>query len=732
MQQSKDQQYSYEVEYSQTESTGPIRRCLNNKIQGHIALNGCFTCFEIFERNVKLNSDLKCLGERITEPAGNPGKFNYLTYKQVGDSVRQFASGLVHENLVMPNPDGHPDGMSLFGIFMTNCPHWIIAEQACYSLSVATVPIFETFGIEHIKFIIDQTSLQTILCNEGGLRRLLLTCHTCEALKCIIINTDRINEDIISEANLIAPHIRLTTWNEIITSGKNNPTAPRPPSPKDIATFCYTSGTTGNPKGALITHQNMVVTITSCMENEFNITNSDTYLSYLPLSHIFERFCVASLLSAGARIAFYRGGTQDILDDIKALRPTIFCAVPRLLTRIHQMVIQDFAYTPGFQSKLFCSALETKLARLHHYQQVSHWFFDSMIFNPMKKALGLDRVRIMLSGSAPLPEDTMKFFRVLLGTNATVFQGYGQTESSGAISITAASDLSCGHVGAPVPSIDIRLLDIPDMGYLHTDTDHNGTPCNGRGEVCIRGPAIFSGYYKSPSDNEDVFAKDGQWVLTGDVGMWTKQGQLVLIDRRKHLFKLSQGEYIAVDRVENILYNAPFVHQIFIYGKPTENCIVAIVVPDEKEVKKWCTNNTWRKSTGEEMKSCDTDENLLEIYNSNEFHAALLEQLREVGRTGGLLGYEIVKDVYVEAQPWITTDTMPDTTMPASTATPEEKVTACGGGGAAGSGETAAEIRTTRALLTPTWKIRRDVARKKYAIQLEDMYDRLRSQTISS
>jgi len=344
-----------------------------------------------------------------------------------------------------------------------------------------------------------------------------------------------------------------------------------------------------------------------------------------------------------------------------------------------------------------------------------------------RSALGLDRVTRVLSGGAPLHPEVMEFFRLLLGSKATCHEGYGMTETTGATTTTAPEDLDTGHVGAPMPSVDLRLLDVPEMGYLHTDTEHNGKPCLGRGEICARGPGVFTGYYHAAEETAKALSPDG-WLLTGDIGMWTPKGQLVIIDRRKNLFKLSQGEYVAVERVENVLSRAPLVSQIFVHGQSTENCVVAVVVPDQEEAEKWATVNTWTrpakdssalqptadpteaagegKHEDEEFERDSKPKAGAELAANNyvsspigdlcmspEFRDAVLLQLTAAGKEGHLAGFEMVKAVFLEAEPWSPQD----------------------------------NSASAAALLTPTLKLRREAARQKYATPLSQMYEELRT-----
>ena len=183
--------------------------------------------------------------------------------------------------------------------------------------------------------------------------------------------------------------------------------------------------------------------------------------------------------------------------------------------------------------------MATKTENLKATGQLKHPLYDKLIFNKIKKGLGFDHVNLMLSGSAPLSEKVMTFYRCLLGV--PVVEGYGQTEGSAAEFISDSTDMmSVGHVGGPTPACEAMLVDVPDMGYLHTDTQHKGQPCQGRGEIWVRGPTIFKGYYKEEAKTKETIDDEG-WLRSGDIGLWTMNGQLQIIDRKKNILKLSQG-----------------------------------------------------------------------------------------------------------------------------------------------------------------------------------------------
>ena len=330
-----------------------------------------------------------------------------------------------------------------------------------------------------------------------------------------------------------------------------------PPAGHDIATFCYTSGTTGDPKGALITHTNLLSSMEG-LEEFFTPRSTDRHLSYLPLPHIFERLVLGQMLKIGASISFFRGDPTKLIEDIQACRPTIMPVAPRVLNKIHDKVQAGMHAAGGLKLALFKRGLAVKREGLKR-GILTHGFYDALLFNKLKRALGMDAIRFVVSGSAPLSENVMTFFRCMLGI--CIVEGYGQTEGSAAATLSHTDDIgSVGHVGGPVGGVEIVLADVPEMGYLKTDTIHDGAPCHGRGEIWVRGPNVFKGYYMDEAKTRETVDEDG-WLHSGDIGLWTEAGAIKIIDRKKNIFKLAQG-----GKIKFFFYCIFYVFSEFLYN----------------------------------------------------------------------------------------------------------------------------------------------------------------------
>ena len=319
----------------------------------------------------------------------------------------------------------------------------------------------------------------------------------------------------------------------------------------------------------------------------------------------------------------------------------------RLTISLPKKMIQIFAAISaagGLKKKLFDAGVATKTKNLMERGQLKHAVYDRLLFNTIKKGLGMDQLRLMVSGSAPLGGHVMTFFRILLGV--PVVEGYGQTEGTAAATIAHPSDLSTtGHVGGPTGSLEIALFDVPDMGYNHTDKVHSdGRACLGRGEVCIRGTNVFMGYYKDEEKTKEAIDKDG-WLHSGDIGLWRHDGTLQIIDRKKNLFKLAQGEYVAPEKIENILTRSPLIAQCFVHGDSLQTSLVAIIVPDEEVVVPKFLQRT--------VPSVESKAAFVDLCRSStELKTELMKDIKQLSKENGLLGFEFVRAIHVEHEPF--------------------------------------------------------------------------------
>ena len=355
-------------------------------------------------------------------------------------------------------------------------------------------------------------------------------------------------------------NITLLTWKALIELGRKNIIAHCPPKDNSaLSGLCYTSGTTGKPKAAKVSHRQLAIAAGCLQLGQEQSDDDELMISYLPLAHIYERILEAFALRAGAAIGYFSGDVTRLIEDAQVIKPTFFPGVPRVFNRIAGQIMAQ-ADGPGLKGKLLRTAIAAKIANHDKYGTVTHAFYDRVVFKKVKMVLG-GRVKIITSGSAPIRPSILKLLRVCFCCE--VREGYGQTENAGACLMVAAGDLHVGSCGPPIPGSEIRLKDCPELNYFSTDTPMP------RGELIFRGQSVFDGYYKDDEKTKETIDKDG-WMYSGDIAQVDAAGRFYIVDRVKNLVKLSQGEYVAIENVEGQLSGVKYFAQFWLYGDSTQ------------------------------------------------------------------------------------------------------------------------------------------------------------------
>lgn len=571
------------------------------------------TMYEAFQRGLAVSDNGPCLGYRKPNQP-----YRWLSYRQVSDRAEYLGSCLLHKGY-KPSPD------QFVGIFAQNRPEWIISELACYTYSMVAVPLYDTLGAEAVIYIINKAKIATVICDTpqkasvmlGNVEKELLP-----GLKMIIL-MDPFADDLKQRGEKCG--VEILSLSDAETLGKENFRKPVPPKPEDLGIICFTSGTTGNPKGAMITHQNVIsnaAAFLKCVEYTFEPTPDDVSISYLPLAHMFERIVQFVVYSCGAKVGFFQGDIRLLPDDMKTLKPTVFPVVPRLLNRIYDKV-QNEANT-SFKKFLLNLAVASKFSEVKRGVIRRNSLWDKLIFSKIQGGLG-GKVNIMVTGAAPISSPVLTFLRAALG--CPVFEAYGQTECTAGCTFTLPGDWTPGHVGVPLACNHVKLEDVPDMNYFSV---------NNEGEICIKGANVFKGYLEDPEKTEEALDKDG-WLHTGDIGRWLPNGTLKIIDRKKNIFKLAQGEYIAPEKIENIYIRSRVVLQIFVHGESLRSSLVAVVIPDPEVLPSFAAKIGAKGSYEELCKNQVVKE-------------AILEDLLKIGKEGGLKSFEQVKSIYLHTE----------------------------------------------------------------------------------
>ncbi|XP_022695692.1 long-chain-fatty-acid--CoA ligase 5-like isoform X2 [Varroa jacobsoni] len=591
------------------------------------------TLHDVMFRGARVSKNGRCLGYR--EPGA--AEFTWMYYNEVLNRNRSFACGMLAIGVL-------PGNETLIGLFASNSAECVITEMGCYYFSMVLVPLYDSMGIDSVYYIIKQAQIETAICDTVERANVLLDLRKGGPVLRRIIVIKPITDELRLKACEL--HVELFQFTQVEAIGEKSLKHSIAPHEDQLAVICYTSGTTGSPKGVMLTHRSIVANLSAVMfqMGEWAPTGEDTMLSFLPLAHMFERCCEMAVYMVGGSVGFYSGDIRGLTEDMQILKPTIAPMVPRLLNRIHDNVM---AAASGSKVAAFIlnQALKAK---------------QNEVNNKIQKKLG-GRIRLFVVGSAPLAANVLNVVRCALG--CIIVEGYGQTECTAPCTLTLPGDTRAGHVGPPIGCCEVKVVDVPEMNYY---------ACNGEGEICVKGTSLFQGYFKDPDRTREAVDANG-WLHTGDIGKWLDNGTLKIIDRLKHMFKLSQGEYIAPEKIENILVRSAFIMQIFVHGDSLKSSLVAVVVPDPEYLLIWARQNRI-EGTYEEL-----------CFNK-VVKKSVLDDLLLTGKKNDLKTFELMKDLYLESEPF----------------------------------------SVENGLLTPTLKTKRTECRTRYAAQIEAMYHNLK------
>ncbi|CAH0032081.1 unnamed protein product [Clonostachys rhizophaga] len=636
------------------------------------------TLYDLFENSLRKYPNKRCLGKRNWLPATSSWeeKFDWLSFGQVGERRKNFGAGIVEiHNAINHGKDKYP-----VGIWSQNRPEWHIADLGLTSQSLFSVSLYETLGPNASEYIVNHAELACIVCSLPHIPTLLKLAPRLPTLK-LIVSIDSLNEGemaghskaaILNE--LAAEHgIKIYSMAEVEEIGLRSGLPARPPVRDDICTINYTSGTTGNPKGVVLTHGNAVAGVAGarCMGA---VTHKDSHFSYLPLAHIFGRLMDNLALAESASMGFFHGDMLGLVDDLKLFKPTSFQSVPRLYNRFNSAIRAATVEAEGFRGSLSRRVVDTKKASMklpNGKGHASHFLYDRIWTPKVKAAIGLDRVHSMVSGSAQLDPDVQEFLGAATGIR--FYQGYGLTESHAVGLVQHTNDYSTGNIGPPMPCTEICLESVPEFEYTVHDKP------NPRGELLLRGPTIFKEYYKNPEETQKALEPDG-WFHTGDIVEIDSLGRVKIIDRKKNVLKLSHGEYVSPERIENVfLGNTGIVNSAFVHGTSKESALVAIFGVDPE------TFAAWASKVLEETLTHDDLAALKAAACNPKVRKAFLKVLDDIARKAKFNGFERVKNLRLDVEPF----------------------------------------SIDNGLLTPTLKLKRPQAAKAFEKDINEMYEEI-------
>jgi long-chain acyl-CoA synthetase len=456
-------------------------------------------------------------------------------------------------------------------------------------------PVYDTLGWEKVNYVIRFAEISVMFVVSTRVGALIANLEEDSGLTDIIVIEQE--DQVFDFENVRDTRLRVHRFADALAWGTIFPN--QPPRPETPAFLMFTSGTASYPKGCIVTHGNAIAMGASIVVWAFPFASTDSELVYLPLAHIFEAAMQVVALKIFGKVGFYSGSIPRLAEEFKFFRPTVITGVGRVYERLKQQIENTVAGKPFFVRSIFNAALNTK-SFLTHRCHIRNVPLLDKAFEPVRRQFG-GRLRAFVSGGSALSPDVQKFLRV--ACNVSFLQGYGLTETCGGALTQRWDDVGVDSCGMPLPWAEVKL---------------RSTECylaeQNTGELLVRGPALFGGYYKDEESTRAVFDRNG-FFGTGDVFQLSPTGQLRMIARTKEIVKLSQGEYVSLPKLTALYSTADLVHQLFIHAGLHSRFLVAVAVapPDRPDVTK------------EEV----------------------LAQFAGIARAHGLTGFEQIKDVFI-------------------------------------------------------------------------------------
>jgi long-chain acyl-CoA synthetase len=501
-----------------------------------------------FFNSVKQFADKPALLSKVA------GKYRPVLYRELGDIVRNIALALDSWGI------RKGDRVS---ILSENREEWIMSDMANQSIGAISVPIYPTLVINQVEELLKHSEPRVIFVSNGLLlKKALATGYQFEHI--VIYKADSDLPQAMALAEMCAVGQKIAESNPEAFESLLNAV-----EPEDIACINYTSGTTGVPKGVLLTHKNFVVDVDNSV-GIMQMVPEDCFLSFLPLSHVLERmggYYVPMLV--GATIGFAES-IEKVVENMAEVQPTIVVSAPRLFEKIYATVMSGIESGSAIKKKIFFWALKAGKARMYSYinkTPLTGWqkrkikIADKLVFSKLQNKTG-GRITRFVSGGAPLSKEIAEF---LFSAGLPVLEGYGLTETSPVITLNGPGKVRLGSVGVAIPETEFKIAE--------------------DNEILVRGPQVMKGYYKNESATSEVIDADG-FLHTGDIGYFDADGFLFITDRKKNILITAGGKNVAPQPIEDAIKLSPYITEAILFGD-RRSYVVALVTLDQNNVKKW-------------------------------------------------------------------------------------------------------------------------------------------------
>lgn len=604
---------------------------------------GARTIYELFKLGCNISNNGPCLGTRNKET----GKYEWITYQETLERSLSVGSGF-HQLGIAPGQE------SIIGINCKNRTEFVLTYLGASTYSSTVSPLYDHLSSEAMNYIIALTEIPLLIVDTQEKAQYVLSQKRHFPKLRIVVVTEEPSKDLMAAGRSVK--VDVLAFQDLERLGSKKRTPVEIPNPDDVFLISWTSGTTGQPKGAIISQQNVVNNVNAVAEFMKPISIVQTVgFSYLPTGHMFEVLMELEVFRWGGRLGFFGGDVLNLLDDMKTLQPKFIIVVPRLMNRIYSTIQSTLSKSP-VKRLLFNFALRKKEELLKRGVFDSNTIWDRYVFKSIRDIFG-GKLEYIISSSAPLDPEIYKFFLCALG--CPIFNGYGQTETL-ALAFSTHDNIDGGNVGVPLEGVEIKLVDVPEMEYFSKDDV---------GEICARGNPIMRGYFKNPEADKITIDKDG-WMHTADIGKWLPDGTLKLVDRKSNLFKLSQGEFISPQKIENTYSKLPLLLQLYVDDHSGKDYLVGVIIPDPTTFIPWAKQKGFKHDT------------LEDLCRDKEVKLKLLKELHELGKSSELLPLEQIKNLYLHPTP----------------------------------------LTIEEGLLTPTLKMKRKMVKKRFTEEIEELY----------